>query len=752
MQYNLFTLAFIDDWLHLEKDFLKFHFKESLRLIRISIVFGIVLYALFGVLDAVMVPNKKEIFWFIRYAVACPAALLILLFTFSRHFEKFVQIVLMTFCLLGGGSIELMGFLSDPPASHIYFAGIILVFIYIYTFCRMRFVFAFSCSWILVAFYEIGALWFVETPSKILIINTVFLVSANILCMAAGYAVELNARRSYFFNFKLNKEKRSVSWLNLVLDQKVTEKTADLTKKNDQLKNEISDRIKAQKDLKESEARFRKMVDELPIPVGETDFEFNIRYTNEAAREWFGFSQKDLETGTRASDIVPEDQMGLILDRMDKLQKGINPGPIELRLLKKDRSEIWGQITPTLIYEGKKPVGIRACFVDLTQRRKAEKATLFAAEQGKYAMVGQMAGKIANDFNNILGAIMGSTEASLKKKIDTSVIKHLKTILKQIKRGKLLTRNLVTFATDQEPKEEYIKLNDIIGMILGLQEKDTESVSLIKDFDPNLPELLADPGMIEQILANLFQNAIHAMSLVPKPELKVKTYARYDNIFFEIIDNGCGILERYHKEIYAPSFTLKGAKDAEGNYKKGITGTGYGLSNVKKYVDKHKGSIHFESAPGLGTMVTVSIPVIKKELTQNEKVQVAKQTIMKEKNILLVEDEKIIAKVQYAVLSKEPFYHQVQVAPDGEKAMALFAKDDFDLISLDYILPGKFDGLDVYHAIRKKNKTIPIVFVSGNIEFLASTKEMKDADRYLDFISKPCKNLTYANTVNHWLQ
>jgi len=67
---------------------------------------------------------------------------------------------------------------------------------------------------------------------------------------------------------------------------------------------------------------------------------------------------------------------------------------------------------------------------------------------------------------------------------------------------------------------------------------------------------------------------------------------------------------------------------------------------------------------------------------------------------------------------------------------------------LDYVLPGKFNGMDVYHHLREKNKNVPVLFISGNIEFLESIKELKKHDLYVDHLSKPCKNIDYVNCIN----
>ena len=120
--------------------------------------------------------------------------------------------------------------------------------------------------------------------------------------------------------------------------------------------------------------------------------------------------------------------------------------------------------------------------------------------------------------------------------------------------------------------------------------------------------------------------------------------------------------------------------------------------------------------------------------------------------ILLVEDEPAISHVQRKILNSDPFCHDTMLAENGQDAMTLFGNNKFDLISLDYSLPGDMNGLDIYKKIRKKDHDIPIVFISGNIGFLESMKELISTDQRLDYISKPCENIVYVNTINKWLE
>jgi CheY-like chemotaxis protein len=355
---------------------------------------------------------------------------------------------------------------------------------------------------------------------------------------------------------------------------------------------------------------------------------------------------------------------------------------------------------------------------------------------------------MAHDFNNILGIIMGVSELSLLDCRDEKINNNLELILNQTLQGRNLTKNLVAFAKSQEPRQEFFKINEKIDLVLNLMKKDLEGIRLVADHASDLPDILADPGMIEHALVNLLQNALHALSRTHHPEIIIRTYLSDKNICFEIEDNGCGIPEEYLEHIYEPAFTLKGSKDVKGAYKSDIKGAGYGMSNIKKYVELHNGKIRVESVVDSGTKFTVCLPVIKKELTREEKTELREETTHSEKHILLVEDEQAIADVLYRVLTQDPCNHRVDRAGNGQAAMDVFDRNKYDFISLDYILPGNMNGMDVYHHIRKTNQAVPILFVSGNIEFLESIKELKQKDPRIDHLSKPFRNMDYLNCIN----
>ena len=138
-------------------------------------------------------------------------------------------------------------------------------------------------------------------------------------------------------------------------------------------------------------------------------------------------------------------------------------------------------------------------------------------------------------------------------------------------------------------------------------------------------------------------------------------------------------------------------------------------------------------------------------MTVQEKKEIQNVIAQNEKYILLVEDEPDISQIQYSLLTQEPCNHQVDIAANGQVAMEKIDRNSYDFVSLDYMLPGKTNGMDVYHYIRKTNQTIPILFISGNLEFLESIKSLKKEDDYIDHLSKPCQNTDYVKCIHQLL-
>jgi len=511
---------------------------------------------------------------------------------------------------------------------------------------------------------------------------------------------------------------------------------------------------KANKTLLDSEDQFLKIFHSSPIGIMMTNMaELRIISINKSFLNITGYTEKQVLGRSLTSDsfLFPREHA----PDTDRFKKQEYLQQLDVIFHTCDNEPRDGRLSSQWVTINNKQF-IIFTVEDITAYKKAElekqAAHQHAAEQEKYALIGQVAGKMAHDFNNILGAIMGNTEISLMDCEDPEIEQTLELILDQTKKGRALTKNLVVFAKDQEPKQDYFDINEKVNLVLSLIKKDLEGIEVTTYFSRDIPELLGDPGMIENALMNLLHNAIHAMSKTKRPLLIINTLVQDDSIMITIEDNGCGIPKEHQSSIYTPAFTLKDKKDVINAYGKNIKGSGYGLFNVKKIIEKHKGQIQFETHVGQGTYFSISFPVIQKELTSIEIEQVEQSMYYSSKRILIVEDEPSIYNVQSAILSKPPLLHTIDVAVNGQMAIEYLDQNEYDLISMDYQLPGGLNGMDLYTQIREKNSEIPILFVSGNIQFLESVDLLKTKDNNLECLSKPSQNKVYIDYINSMFQ
>jgi signal transduction histidine kinase len=252
---NLLTLSFPKD---IEKEFQDRYFKNSLRQVRIALLLGLALYSIFGILDAWLVPEAKQKLWFIRYVIFDPYVIFCFLFSFSRHFKKYMQFTIAFGVLISGLGITAMILIAPYPASYTYYAGLLLVFIYGYTFVKLRFIWASIAGWLIVFAYEIAAIWLSPIPIPILIGNNFFFLSANILSMFTCYSIEYYSRRNFMQARWIEAEKKKVSEINRELESRVQERTAQLVETNKDLKQEISERKRSEKERRYLEAQLAK--------------------------------------------------------------------------------------------------------------------------------------------------------------------------------------------------------------------------------------------------------------------------------------------------------------------------------------------------------------------------------------------------------------------------------------------------------------------------------------------------------------
>ena len=258
MVLNRVSLRFTGPTAHLEQPFIAQYNQRSVKQVRIMLILGTLLYAGFGILDAVLIPDYTHLTWPIRFFIVCPALLLIALYTFRPAFKTVMQPLLSAMLLLAGGGIIFMIVIAPPPINYSYYAGLILIFFFGYTLFRVRFVWVTTTSWLLVIMYEIAATAITHTPWPILVNNNFFFISANVAGMLACYLIEYYTRRDFFSAHLLEQERKKVAHANVVLEQRVQTRTAELQEINRNLEQEIADRKKAEQERSKLQQQLRQ--------------------------------------------------------------------------------------------------------------------------------------------------------------------------------------------------------------------------------------------------------------------------------------------------------------------------------------------------------------------------------------------------------------------------------------------------------------------------------------------------------------
>lgn len=241
----------------LEKAFLDYYLVNSLRTVRFSLISGVVFYSLFGVLDAVLIPEIKEKLWLIRLVVIVPL-LGIILFTYSQAFKRHFQLAVGGAMLVAGLGIIAMIVIIPPHVNHTYYAGIILVLIWGYTFTRIRFIWATLTGWSLVVLYETVEVVVLHSPFSDFVNNSFFFISSNFACMIACYFFELFNRKDFYMSYRLKKEQEKVRHINRGLEKIVARRTSQLKAKNEELSQEIEERKKSENMRADLESKLRE--------------------------------------------------------------------------------------------------------------------------------------------------------------------------------------------------------------------------------------------------------------------------------------------------------------------------------------------------------------------------------------------------------------------------------------------------------------------------------------------------------------
>ena len=349
--------------------------------------------------------------------------------------------------------------------------------------------------------------------------------------------------------------------------------------------------------------------------------------------------------------------------------------------------------------------------LEKSEREKAElDATL--TQSGKMAALGKMAAGVAHEINNPLAIISARAQLLEMRETDPAKKKGLRQMVEQIERISAILGSLMDFARPAAPRMETVTPREVMDRVLGFLEGSlvNQGVKVLREYDPQTPQIKADVRQLEQVLLNLVLNAQHAMEEGGGTLTAVIAFQpASDSVGFTVADTGVGIPRENLEKVFDPFFTTK----PEGK------GTGLGLSTAYGIVQAHKGRIAVESEPGKGTSFTVVLP---RDLTAQAKPVPAASSARKERaSILVVDDEGHIRDILRESLESNGF--AVELAEDGETALTLLRQNRYKLMILDIRMPSR-DGLAVLReAATFLSPGMPVLVLTG----MASEEEMEEA-------------------------
>jgi two-component system cell cycle sensor histidine kinase/response regulator CckA len=395
-----------------------------------------------------------------------------------------------------------------------------------------------------------------------------------------------------------------------------------------------------------------------------------------------------------------------------------------VRMLRLDATVIVVEITARAEIDRQRGVVlVDAVFRDITEQRRLKDRSrdlyqqLLQAE--KLAVLGQTISQVAHELNNPLATILSWGERLQEQNLDPTSKRGADAIVAATERATRIVRDLLTYAKPRPSTRAMIDLNHVVRETLELraEEQAANDIEVVKALAAGLPPVFADAHRIQQVLLNLMNNAEQAMvASHGRGSLVVRTWhdAALNTVSFEVSDDGPGLAPDIRAKIFDAFFTTKKVGE----------GTGLGLAVAYNIVKDHGGRIRVESEPGQGTSFVVDLPVTAAAEPPPPPAPAPQpKEAIRGASILVVEDEHALASAMGEALQGAGL--KVEIAGDGEDALARIRKGGYDAVICDLKMP-RVTGMVIYRAIAAATPSLArrVIFVTGDV---AAT----DAERFL---------------------
>lgn len=506
----------------------------------------------------------------------------------------------------------------------------------------------------------------------------------------------------------------------------------------------IEDRSKAATGEADEETTIASL---LPDLSGEPQLMFDlspdgiVTSANQSALFKFKVTPKVLASGIHFIELVDPEQQADVLSAFDRVLSGQQLDTMEVLARRKDGTAIPLMVTARPVYDGDRIVCLHCVALDISYHKAAEQKLLIME---KIHSLGELAGGVVHDFNNILSMILGALHLHTPECSDPACRAAFGRIERAVQDGIAIVQRITNLTNmNGEPARETVLLSDLLEHVLELTEPAWTCgdggvrIEAVKRFQP-VPPVLANPAELREVFSNIVLNAIQ--SIEDAGTITISTVHDNEFVLVSVTDSGCGMTTEVREKMFEPFFTTR--------EKSG--GTGLGMSVCYGIVNKLGGEIRVESDPGRGTTVIVAIPAalsahsaspaapdiaddarLRASDTVSPSADVSvppvpgstaahgrppshpiphSQDSGPSRRILVVDDEETIRDILVELLAGAN--HRVASVSRAEEGLSRLAGGKFDLVITDLNLPG-MSGWDMARIVRRDHHAIPVIVLTG---------------------------------------